>query len=111
DLTLNPIKKITIKSNFEIKTYTSSQFSEKITIPLWEISISHLFLKDNKLKVQCKVFDLLNKNRGIQRTSQQNYIEEQRSNVLGRYAMLQLAYSIRGFSAQKKEGIEIKIEQ
>ncbi|MBK9720800.1 MAG: TonB-dependent receptor [Saprospiraceae bacterium] len=111
DLTLNPIKKITIKSNFEIKSYTSSQFSEKITIPLWEISISHLFLKDNKLKVQCKVFDLLNKNRGIQRTSQQNYIEEQRSNVLGRYAMLQLGYSIRGFSAQKKEGIEIKIEQ
>ena len=110
DLTLIPIKNLTLKSNFEFRTYTSTLFNEKITIPLWELSVSHFFLKDNKLKLQLKVFDLLNENKGIRRTSQLNYVEEQRSNVLGRYAMIQIGYSIRGFSA-KKNGIEIKIDR
>jgi hypothetical protein len=103
------LKKLTIKSSFEYRMYTSSLFREKITIPLWELSASCFFLKDNKLKLQLKIFDLLNENKGIRRTSQLNYSEEQRSNVLGRYAMLQLAYAIRGFSA-RKNGFEIKVE-
>ncbi len=110
ELTLNLSKTLTLKSNFELRSYTSSLFKENISIPLWELSISNYFLKDNKLKVQLKVFDLLNENKGIRRTSQLNYAEEQRSNVLGRYAMIQIAYSIRGFSS-RKNGIEIKVEQ
>jgi hypothetical protein len=110
ELTLNLSKTLTLKSNFELRSYTSSLFKENISIPLWELSVSNYFLKDNKLKLQLKVFDVLNENQGIRRTSQLNYVEEQRSNVLGRYALIQIAYSIRGFSS-KKNGIEIKVEQ
>lgn len=108
EFTIAPSRKLSIKSSFEFKRYQSSFFTENITVSLWELSISHFFLKDNKLKLQLKIFDLLNENIGIRRTSQLNFIEEVRSNAIGRYAMFQIAYAIRGFS-DKKDGIEIKI--
>ncbi len=111
DFTLTAIHKFTLKSNFEYHSYRSSFFKENLVVPLWEISISRFFLKDNKLKLQLKIFDVLNENKGIRRTSQLNYIQEEHSNVLGRYAMLQIGYAIRGFSSGKKNGIEINLER
>ncbi|MEP7197934.1 MAG: outer membrane beta-barrel protein [Saprospiraceae bacterium] len=110
ELTYNPWVKFAVKSNFEYQKFSSSAYPETISIPLWELELSQYFLKNNRLKVQFKIVDILNKNRGIERRTQLNYLLEQRSNVLGRYALIQLAYSIRGFSASKKDGIEIKFE-
>jgi hypothetical protein len=98
-----------IKSNFEYRFYNSSFNAEKIILSLWEMSISKHLLKNNKLRLELKAFDILNENKGIRRSSQQNYSEELRSNVPGRYVLLQIAYAIRGFST-KRTGSEIRIE-
>ena len=59
------------------------------------------------MRLSLSVFDLLNQNKGINRSSTLNYTEIMQTNVLGRYFMLGLSYNIKGF--KKKDGVEIKI--
>lgn len=63
-------------------------------VPLWNAAFSKLFLKYNKGEIKFRVFDLLNQNVGISRTSNANYIEDTRINNLKRYFMLSFTYSL-----------------
>ncbi|MBK9984700.1 MAG: hypothetical protein IPP15_20440 [Saprospiraceae bacterium] len=47
-------------------------------------------------QIKLSIFDALDENRGLSRTSDINYIEEVRSNSIGRYVMLSFVYSIKG---------------
>ncbi len=63
-------------------------------VPLWNASMSKQFLKYNRAELKVRVFDLLNQNVGINRTSNNNYIEDTRTNILRRYVMLSFTYSL-----------------
>lgn len=68
---------------------------------LWNASVGYKFLKDRSLDLRLTAFDLLNQNRAIQRTVNESYIEDNFTNVLRRYVMLQLTYTLRKFGGQK----------
>lgn len=87
-------------SKFRFTVYSDENFGGEQVVPLWEASISRYLLKNKRGKLTLSGFDLLNKNLGIRRNSELNYIEEQRIRSLGRYVMLTFAYSIRGFGKQ-----------
>lgn len=63
-------------------------------VPLWGASISKYFLNFNRGELKLRVNDILNENIGINRTSNQNYIEDSRVNTLRRYAILTFTYSL-----------------
>jgi hypothetical protein len=63
-------------------------------VPLWGASISKQFLRYKRGELKLRVNDILNRNIGINRTSNQNYIEDSRVNTLRRYALLSFTYSL-----------------
>lgn len=105
-----PDDKWALKTEFDRIAYTQFGQNDPIVVPLWHASLTRYFTKQQRLKLTLSVFDILNQNKGINRSSQLNYLEVQRTNVLGRYFMLGMAYSIKGFK-KANNGIEINIER
>lgn len=94
--TLTLWKKWKIEGSYDYNLYSSDEFAENQSLPLFELSISRFVLPNDKGQIKLSVFDVLDENRGISRSVDNNYIEEIRSNSIGRYAMLSFIYSIRG---------------
>ncbi len=110
EVTYTPNDRWALKTEFDRIAYTQFGQADPIVVPLWHASLTRFFTKQQRLKATLSVFDILNQNKGIARSSQLNYLEVQRTNVLGRYFMLGLAYSIKGFK-KSNNGIEINIER
>jgi hypothetical protein len=87
--------------NFEITTdvtkYNARSFATAISIPLIGVETSYYFLKKNRGILTLKGSDLLNRNKGIERTSELNFLREQRSNMLGRFFMISFKYRLNKF--------------
>lgn len=87
-------KHFSLSSDF---TYTiNSQLSSgfNTSIPMWNASITKQFLKYNRGELKLSVHDLLNRNVDIIRSSNQNYIEDSKTNLLQRFFMLSFTYSL-----------------
>ncbi len=63
-------------------------------IPLWNASFSKLFLKYNRGELKLTAFDLMNKNVGVSRNANQNFIEDKKVTNLKRYFLLSFTYSL-----------------
>jgi hydrogenase maturation factor len=58
-------------------------------------------LPNNKIQVKLYAFDILNRNSGVNRTADVNYVQEEVFRTLTRYVMLSVGYSIQGFQKQQ----------
>jgi hypothetical protein len=87
-------KRFFFATDFEytITNQYSAGFNAKI--PLWNASISKQMLHFNRGELKFSVHDLLNKNVGINRSTNQNYIEESRIRGLRRFFLLSFTYSL-----------------
>jgi len=63
-------------------------------VPLWTASFSRQFLRFNRGELKLSVFDILDRNLSISRTSNQNYVEDSRVNNLQRFFQLSFTYSL-----------------
>ncbi|MBL7826558.1 MAG: outer membrane beta-barrel protein [Saprospiraceae bacterium] len=63
-------------------------------IPIWNATFSKFLLKGKKLEVALTVRDILNRNVGISRTANLNYVEDRSVSSLGRVGLLRLTYSL-----------------
>ncbi|HEY6505938.1 MAG TPA: outer membrane beta-barrel protein, partial [Chitinophagaceae bacterium] len=77
---------------YTINSQRADGFNAKI--PIWNASISKQFLKYNRGEIKFSAYDLLNQNLGINRTSNQNYIEDSKVNTLQRFFMFSFTYSL-----------------
>jgi hypothetical protein len=82
---------------YTISSQRSAGFNAKV--PLWNASLSKLFLKYNRGELKLSVFDLLNENQAIVRNTNSNYIEDQNNRVLKRFFLLGFTYSLNKMSA------------
>lgn len=73
----------------------SQDFNQNIF--LWDASLGYKFLKDKSLEVKASGFDLLNQNTGISRTVNETYLEDSKTQVLKRYLMLTVTYTLKYF--------------
>lgn len=78
----------------DITKYSEQSFGNEVNIPILRAEINHHFLKSNRGMITLAGHDLLDKNKGIERISEMNYLLEKRSNVLGRYFMLTFKYRL-----------------
>lgn len=104
DFTLTVWKKWRLNAGYDYKLYTSDQFAESQSLPLMQASISRFVLPGDKGQIKLSVFDALDENRGISQTATPNYLEEIRTNSIGRYVMLSFIYSIRAAGAAPEQG-------
>ncbi len=67
----------------------------------WNSTVSYSFL-DDKASASLKIYDLLNQNNNVKRTSSEDYIQDVQSTVLKQYFMLTLSYK---FNTLGKKGV------
>lgn len=77
-------------------------------IPLWNVSVGWSFLANKRGELKLSVFDLLNKNTGINRSINQSYFTDQRYNVLNRYCLLSFTYSLNKGIAKGRPQVFIR---
>jgi len=106
DFSLTILKDWTLNSTFDYTIYQGDAFGSNREVPIWRAFIAKNFLSTKRGQLKLSVYDLLNENVGINRTSELNYIQDQRVNALGRFFMLSLSYSL---SAVGNKGIDIDI--
>ncbi|MFX1708911.1 outer membrane beta-barrel family protein [Chitinophaga sp. CC14] len=78
--------------NYAINSRRTDGFNAKV--PLWNASVSRQFLRFNRGELKLSAFDILNENVGINRSTNQNYIEDSRTKNLQRFFLLSFTYSL-----------------
>ncbi len=64
---------------------------------IWNMSIGMKVLKNDNGEIRFSANDVLNQNTNIQHNVSDSYIQDVRTNVLGRYYLLSFVYNIRAF--------------
>lgn len=100
DFSLKIWKKWSAEGNFTYSLYTADNFASNQALPLLGFTLSRFLLPEDRGQLKLSLFDALDENRGISRNANVNYLEEIRSNSIGRYVMLSFFYSLRGNGAQ-----------
>lgn len=78
--------------NYVVNSGRADGFNTKV--PYWNASLAKGFMKNKRGELKLTVYDMLNKNVGINRTANQNYIEDTRYNVLQRYFLVSFTYRL-----------------
>lgn len=100
EFTWDVTPKWVINSTFNGSLYSGAAFNEEQFVPVWNAYIMRYLLPSNKLQVKLYAFDILNKNSGITRTADVNYVQEEVYRTLTRYVMLSVGYSLQGFQKE-----------
>jgi hypothetical protein len=90
EMRYNPTEKWNFGFKADVTNYTAQSFDKPILVPLLSCDITFYFLKNNRGVLTLNAMDLLNKNTGIQRISELNYLQERQTNMLGRYAEVRI---------------------
>ena len=90
----NITDRLNVYNQFNYSLYTDSNFGTEKSIPTWNASISYALLKSKRMNVMLSVFDVLNKNIGIEMNSSDNYFEESHKELLGKYYLVSLIYNL-----------------
>jgi len=93
----------------DITNYSAQTFNNAQIVPLLGTELSYYFLKNQRGILTLKGFDLLNRNTGIERESQLNYLVERKSDIIGRYLMISFKYRLNKFG-DNKNGIDIQVK-
>jgi hypothetical protein len=90
-------------SDFDLQMNRGQSAGYNQTIPLWSASLSKLMLKNKRGELKFNVYDLLNQNKSITRTVDQNSIVDTRTQVLTRYFLLSFTYNLRRFNGAQPQ--------
>ncbi|MBT4409152.1 MAG: outer membrane beta-barrel protein [Bacteroidetes bacterium] len=99
-----PADRFNMQVDADVRNYNARSFDEAISIPLIGAEANVYFLSGNRLVVSLIAADILNKNTGLKRISDVNYLMQQTSNVLGRYFMVSVKYRFNQMGRLGKGG-------
>jgi len=90
-------------SDFDYTFYRGQSSGYNQSIPLWNASIAKSIFKNKAGEIKLSVYDLLDQNKSITRTVEQNYVLDTRTQVLTRYFMLTFTYNLRNFAGKGQQ--------
>lgn len=79
--------------NFDLRQRIAA-FAQNTNIIYWNASLSRSLFKDKRAKIIVHANDILDQNKGFERTINSNFITDQRYQRLSRYVMLKLDYTL-----------------
>lgn len=91
------LKNVVVRSNLAYTRFDGLAEGIDDDYMLWNASLGYKLLKDRSLEVALQCFDILGQNNSIARNVTDTWIEDSRTNVLGRYVMLLVTWNIRDF--------------
>ena len=86
---------IAVKTDLSHQLYSGLTAGYNQNYVLWNASVGKKIFPNQRGEIQLYVYDLLKQNQAIQRTITEAYIEDQRTTVLQRYAMVVFTYNLR----------------
>ena len=90
-----------INAAFDYSLYVSKSFGATQGVPILTASVSKFF-GGRTLEMRLAVIDILNRNTGITRSADANFIQEETVRSLGRYALLTATYSFNRGKSKKE---------
>lgn len=94
NVSFSPNDRWNLSANADLKQYMTSGGAFNTFVPLVRGSVMRTILKSRRASVKLEVFDLLNRNTGLQQFMQQNYFRVTQSTILSRYVMLSFTWKI-----------------
>ncbi len=91
---------------YTVNSQRASEFNVKQ--PVWNASLSRQVFRFNRGEIKLAVMDLLNRNLGINRIAEQNYIEDSRVKTLRRFFMLSFTYSLNKTGLNNAGGVQFR---
>jgi len=85
---------LVIYNNFSYLKTSGRTSGYNTSVPIWNSSLARAFMKNKRAEIKVSAFDLLNKNLGIARNANQNYVEDIRYTALKRYFLIGFTYSL-----------------
>ena len=110
DIRYTPCARFSFDVSTDITNYSAKTFNRSQIIPLIGSEINYYFLKNQRGILTLKSVDLLNRNTGIERSSEQGYLVERRSDMLGRYIILSFKYKLNKLG-DNKSGIDVQVKR
>ncbi|GAB2770508.1 TonB-dependent receptor [Rhabdobacter roseus] len=92
-------KDIFIKSDFVHRSYVNERFGFNQQIPILNMAVYKLFLKNKRGEMRLTAYDVFNQNRGITQFASQNFVSQEQIQTLARYFMLSFSYNMRGMKS------------
>jgi len=84
--------------DYTINSGLSSGYNQ--SVPYWNASLALQVFKKKDGEIKLAVYDILNQNKSLTRSTGDNYVQDTRSNVLQRFFMLSFTYNLRKGSQQ-----------
>lgn len=110
EIRYTPTDKINFSTTADVTNYTARGFDNSQIVPLIGAEITFFFLKNNRAALTLSGVDLLNRNTGIERVSELNYLRETRSNIIGRYVMLSFKWKLNKFGGSD-QGVKVQMRK
>jgi hypothetical protein len=87
-------KGFTLGTDVNYTVFTGRQTGFNANIFIWNAALTKSISKDKKGELKLIVNDILNQNQAFRRSTQLNYVQDERINALGRYWQLQFIYRL-----------------
>ncbi|TAH41610.1 MAG: hypothetical protein EYC69_08215 [Bacteroidetes bacterium] len=110
DVSYTPNDNWHIGLSADVTQYKAESFQNELTIPLLKASLSRYLLRNGRIVLSIEAYDILDKNSGIERLAELNYLQEKQSNIIGRYFMLNVKFRLNKFSKKDSGNVEIDIK-
>jgi hypothetical protein len=88
------LKNYQLNAGFEYLVYDSRTTDFYQTIPLLNLAVSRFLLKNNVGELRLGVNNLLDQSFGVTQTANNNFLQQERLNNLGRYFMVSFIYAL-----------------
>ncbi|HYG50237.1 MAG TPA: outer membrane beta-barrel protein [Flavobacteriales bacterium] len=109
EIAYTPTRSFSFFVSGDVNSYNGANFNESIIIPILKAEIKFYFLKDKRGTLSFEGFDLLNKNKGLSRVSELNYIMQKKSSIIQQYFMVSFKFKLNKFDAN--HGVDIQINK
>ncbi len=98
-LNWRPAAGIVLETRLHARAYAGLDNDLYPPVAIWNAGIGYTFLPGRAAEVKLSVYDILQQDNDLNRRVTEFFIEDRRSDVLGRYALLTLSYRLRHFAA------------
>ncbi len=90
-----------LESDFNLRQFDNDRLDLDETLPIWNLSVSRQFLKDNKGELRVSLYDAFNRNQSITQFASNYFILRSNTVTLARYFLVTFTYNLKGNNSGK----------